>query len=149
SLPLTMASIFFALAVLVTHPGQMTWIKLALAGLAVGFSIAEGFDNGAIFSLYVAAFVVFDSWVSNGERPVQRLTKGAIGVIVVAVFAAFMAAQALSTLIGTQVKGIAGTQQDAETREAHWNGATMWSLPKIETLRVIIPGLFGYRMDTQ
>ena len=23
----------------------------------------------------------------------------------------------------------------------------MWSLPKVETLRVIIPGLFGYRMD--
>src|SRR5205807_2582803 len=55
---------------------------------------------------------------------------------------------ALATLIGTQIKGIAGMNQDAETKREHWDAATMWSLPKLETLRVIIPGLFGYRMDT-
>jgi hypothetical protein len=38
--------------------------------------------------------------------------------------------------------------QDEATKEARWNEATQWSLPKLETLRVIIPGLFGYRMDT-
>src|ERR1051325_1883409 len=39
-------------------------------------------------------------------------------------------------------------QQDPQTKRQHWDAATMWSLPKIETLRVISPGLFGYRMDT-
>ena len=30
----------------------------------------------------------------------------------------------------------------------HWDWATQWSLPKKETLGLIIPGVFGYKMDT-
>ncbi len=63
SLTLCMASIFLALAALVSRPGQLTWLKAALAGLAVGFSNTEGFDNCAIFSLYISAFCLFQSWV--------------------------------------------------------------------------------------
>ncbi len=51
------------------------------------------------------------------------------------------------SLVGTQIKGIAGTSQDEQTKSAQWNGATMWSLPKLETLRLFIPGVFGYRLD--
>ncbi|MCI0534848.1 MAG: hypothetical protein L0Z50_06445 [Verrucomicrobiales bacterium] len=147
SLPLCMASIFLALAALVSRPGRMTWGKAALAGLAVGFSITEGFDNGAIFSLYIAAFALCQSWVETEVRS-QKLLQGVVRVVVIAVFAAFMAAQAISTLVGTQIQGIVGTQQDAQTKQAHWDLATAGSLPKIEALRVVIPGLFGYRMDT-
>ncbi len=43
---------------------------------------------------------------------------------------------------------MAGTQQDAQTRQEHWDWATQWSLPKWETLSLVVPGLFGYRMDT-
>ena len=39
-------------------------------------------------------------------------------------------------------------EQDSATKEKQWNFATQWSLSKAETLRVLIPGLFGYRMDT-
>src|SRR5208282_4510819 len=35
-----------------------------------------------------------------------------------------------------------------EAKAAHWDFATQWSLPKTETLGIIVPGLFGYRMDT-
>ena len=35
-----------------------------------------------------------------------------------------------------------------QTRQPHWDWATQWSLPKIETFGIIVPGLFGYRMDT-
>ncbi len=38
-------------------------------------------------------------------------------------------------------------QSDAD-KAAHWDYATQWSLPKIETFGIIVPGLFGYRMDT-
>ncbi|MSU62671.1 MAG: hypothetical protein EXS31_09785 [Pedosphaera sp.] len=148
SLTLTMASTFAALAALTAHPGKFLWLKLALGGLAVGFSITEGFDNGAISSLYVAAFVGFQTWTESKGSAAQKLVQSALRISVVAVFAALMAAQALSTLIGTQVKGIVGTQQDSQSKQLNWDKATMWSLPKIETLRVIIPGLFGYRMDT-
>lgn len=142
-----MAAIFTALGIVAPGLRRQSWALLALAGLCVGFAVMEGYDTGAILSLYVAAFVLFQAWVEGGTG-VQRLARGGARVAIVALLAAFMAAQALTTLIGTQVKGIVGTQQDQRTKEQRWNEATMWSLPKIETLRLIIPGLFGYRMDT-
>ena len=39
-----------------------------------------------------------------------------------------------------------GMAQDEATKKQRWDEATRWSLPKAETLRLIIPGLFGYRM---
>jgi hypothetical protein len=144
---ISIAAIFAALAVLTPlRPGK-TWVQLCLAGFFVGLAIMEGYDVGAILSLFVAAFVVFQAWTAEGSAG-RKLLKGSIRVAVVAMCAAFISAHALATLIGTQVKGIAGAQQDATTRDQRWDEATMWSLPKIETLRVIIPGLFGYRMDT-
>lgn len=67
---------------------------------------------------------------------------------VVAICAAVVATQALSGLIGTQIKGVVGTAQDARTRQGRWDFATQWSLPKREALGLIVPGLFGYRIDT-
>jgi hypothetical protein len=113
--------------------------------MAIGFAVVEAFDVGAIYSLYVAAFGIFLAFnrVGTPER-----VKGMLMVGVVAVAAGSLAAQALTTLIGTQVKGVVGMEQDAATKEKRWDEATAWSLPKQETLRVIIPGLFGYRMDS-
>ena len=37
-------------------------------------------------------------------------------------------------------------EQDTTTKEARWDKATQWSLPKVETLRLVSPGLFGYRL---
>jgi hypothetical protein len=66
----------------------------------------------------------------------------------VAVFAGFIATQTIVTLIGFSITGIVGTGQDEKTKAAHWDYVTQWSLPKIETFGIIVPGLFGYRMDT-
>ena len=66
SLPLTVAAAFFAFAALASDAvGWAWWLKAALAGFALGMGIMEGYDNGAIFSLYVAAFALFQ--VLNGE----------------------------------------------------------------------------------
>ena len=147
SLPLTMGAAFFAFAALAGESPRGRWLRVALAGFALGMAIMEGYDNGAIFSLYVAAFVLFQALTNAG--PVERrLASGAIRVGLVAICAACLSAHALSTLIGTQIKGIVGTQQDTKTKEQRWDEATRWSLPKIETLRVVVPGMFGYRMDT-
>ena len=145
SLTLCIAFSFFALAALSAGRSAVWFI---LGGLAVGMGIMEGFDSGAIMSLYVAAFVLFRAWVERTKDPGRALGSGIVRVAIVAIFAAFMAAQALSTLIGTQITGISGTQQADAAKEERWDFATQWSLPKIETLRVIIPGLYGYRMDT-
>jgi hypothetical protein len=70
-------------------------------------------------------------------------------VALIAIFSALTAAHTLSSLVGTQVKGIVGMAQDKASKERRWIEATQWSLPKKEVLRILIPGIFGYRMDTK
>lgn len=142
---LSVAGTFLALAALVTPATGHAWLKALLAGACVGLGVMEGYDSGAILSLYVAAFVVFSWWGQRGSVG-QRLGAGILHTALVAAAAAFVAAQALTTLVGTQIQGVAGMQQDTQTRQQRWDEATTWSLPKIETLRTVIPGLFGYRM---
>ncbi|MDB6037134.1 MAG: hypothetical protein JWM99_975 [Verrucomicrobiales bacterium] len=147
--PITVAiaASFAAMGMIASDYRKRTWMRYCLAGACVGMGVMEGYDVGAILSLYVAAFVLFQAWIDHKSGP-KTATKGAFRLALVAVFAALLAASALSTLIGTQIKGIVGTQQDTESKEQRWNEATLWSLPRIEALRVIIPGVFGYRMDT-
>ena len=145
---LCVAAVFGALAGIESSRRGLAWAKLPLAGLSLGIAIMEGADNGAIFSLYVAAYGIWVALSSEGA-PAKKLVTGAVQVAVVAVFAGFMATQALIGLLGV-AKGVATTQEaQQQSKEQAWDLATAWSLPKVETLRVIIPGLFGYRMDTE
>ncbi len=130
---------------LLAGSGSRPWAKVVLAGLAVGIGVMEAYDVGALFSLFVAAFVVYQAiFMSEGCAPVNA-GRGVAQVAVVAVFAAFISAQALTGLIGTQVIGVAGAQQDKDTKEKVWPMMTEWSLPKAEALQVFVPGIFGYR----
>jgi hypothetical protein len=140
--------IFLALAAISSSLRNRFLPKLILAGLATGMAIMEGYDIGAIFSLYVAAYTAFMCWRRPGPLGV-RLGRTAGSVALVALCAALIAAHGLVTLIGTQIKGIASMDGKQQSTEQRWKFATQWSLPKIETLRLIIPGLFGYRMDTE
>lgn len=147
TITLSVAFTFLALAVLGPPSGTRMWLRTALAGLAVGLAVMEGFDVGAILSLYMAAFVLFHS-VQGAYRSSGAWFKGAGRLALLAGMAAFIAAQALDVLVSTQIKGVVGMGQDDRSKTERWDQATMWSLPKAETFRVIIPGLFGYRMDT-
>lgn len=148
TLTLAVGWTFLAIAALSTTT-QRWWLRAVLAGFATGMAVTEGFDQGAILSLFVAGYALYRGWEDGAARPAaKRWAASALQTAVVAVAAAVIAAQALSVLIGTQVQGIAGMAQDQRTRIQRWDEATYWSLPKIETLRVVIPGLFGYRMDT-
>ncbi|MGA9779732.1 MAG: hypothetical protein ACLPRE_05865 [Limisphaerales bacterium] len=142
---------FLALALIVssspTTPRFVRWVRLALAGFAVGINVVEAADIGAIFSLFVAAFALFQSLVEDGT-PVKKIGRGVARITVIAAFAAFFAYQTVVSLVGTQIEGIVGTQQNTEAKAQHWDWATEWSLPKIEALGMAVPGLFGYRMDT-
>lgn len=144
---ITVGMTFFALAALLDTSSPRRWLRVALAGLAVGMGVTEGADIGAIFSIYVAVFVIYQAWMSDGP-PLRKLVSGCGRVTLVAIFAAFMAAQTISVLVATQIQGVVGTRQDSETKEQRWDFATQWSLPKTETLSLFVPGLFGYRMDT-
>ena len=57
--PLTIGLSFFALAALVDTSSRLRWLRVAVAGLTVGMGVMEGADIGAIFSVYVAAFMMY------------------------------------------------------------------------------------------
>jgi hypothetical protein len=126
--------------------GWRCYVRTLLAGFSVGYCVMEGADVGAIFSLYVAAHF---GWLAvsagGGARSmVRRLSL----IALVVVCAGWVAAHALSTLIGTQIVGVAGMSQKEETKAQRWEFATWGSYPKLETIRFAVPGIFGYRMDT-
>ena len=113
-----------------------------LAGLATGMAVMEGADNGMIFSLFIAAFALFVSLLGNGSH-LKKIFRGVAMIAVVAVFAGIIAFQTVQALVGTQIVGIVGMEQTPESKEKRWHEATQWSLPKIEMLRVIVPGFLA------
>src|SRR5487761_2176589 len=123
-------------------------IAIGMDFFALGLNVMEAADIGAIFSLFIAAFVFFRALNEGNAPALQKIGSGILRTAVVAVFAGLIALQTVTALIGSSITGITGTGQDAETKEHHWDWATQWSLPKAETLSIIIPGLFGYKMDT-
>jgi hypothetical protein len=143
---------FLALALVVANtagtPWLTRWLRLALAGLCVGINVMEGADVGALYSIFIAAFVFFKSISDEDGTVLKKSVRGIGGVMIVAMFAGFIATQTVVSLVGTQIQGIAGTAQNSDTKAANWDKATQWSLPKIETFGLFVPGLFGYKMDT-
>jgi hypothetical protein len=150
--PMAVGMDFFALALVVSNtpqtPALTRWVRLALAGMAVGINVMEAADVGAILSLFVAAFVFYKALGEEGVPVLKKIGGGALRVAVLAIFAGFIATQTIQSLVGSAITGVVGTSQDKETKAAHWDFATQWSLPKKETLGLLVPGLFGYRMDT-
>jgi hypothetical protein len=143
----SMGSALLAIALLRSALTGRPMIKSLIAGWMVANGIMEAYDVGAIYSIYVAVIGFFVTLASTQWTAISA-AKSAGRIAVVAIFSAVCAYAAINTLIGTQVKGVAGMQQDEASKQVRWDEATMWSLPKAETLRVLIPGLFGYRMDT-
>ena len=138
---------FFSLAMLADTESRPQWLRLVLAGCAVGLGVIEGADIGALFSLLITAFLLFQTCAADG--PFLKMTaRGAVRLLLVVVCAGLLAAQTVSGLVNTSIKGVAGTSQDAQTKAQRWDWATQWSLPKCEALSLFVPGLFGYRMDT-
>jgi hypothetical protein len=136
--------IFLALAAICTRSIRQAWARAVLAGFAVGLSLMEGFDSGGILSIFVGLFILFREW--NQPSPVVKrgITAVAMAATVV-LFSLWIGADTLSSLFETQIKDAARTS--ASTPESkRWDFSTQWSLPKTESLRLIAPGLFGYRL---
>ena len=154
---LTFATTFLAAAFIMRALKSRPWANLTLAGLCVGLGLMEGYDIGALYSLYIAAFILFGFTIKPLECDKrttlgQAAGRGLAGIAIVALAAGLTASQTLSTLVGTQLQNSTGELQTPEQRaaakERQWTFLTQWSLPKMETLRIVIPGLYGYRLDT-
>jgi hypothetical protein len=139
---------FLALAALTGRRGPY-WIRLVLAGFAVGMGVIESADIGALYSLVVAAWVLYQGWAEGNGGLVKRVMRGGWRLAVVGLCAGIIASQTIVTLVSTQIVGIAGAEQTVESKAERWDWATQWSLPKKEALGIAAPGIFGYRMDRQ
>jgi hypothetical protein len=143
---------FLALALIeantIKTPRLTRWVRIALAGLCVGLNVIEAADIGALYSILIAGFVLFKSLAESEGSITAKTLRGIGRVTVIAIFAGILATQTIVALVTTQIQGVAGTRQDAESKAANWDFATQWSLPKTETLAIFVPGLFGYKMDT-
>ncbi len=140
------AMVFVALGIVVSPDIRQLWIKGVLAGLSVGMVVMEGFDVGAIFSIYVGIFVAFYFLTAEPSLAKGALKAVGAGTLVV-ICAVFISASTLYTLVGTQLAGtVSGGQNDRDS-EARWDFTVQWSIPKLESFRVFIPGLFGYRLQ--
>jgi hypothetical protein len=139
---------YFALGFLADTTGRKRWVSVILGGLAVGLGVVEAFDIGALFSLFIATFVVYQAlFLREGGGMSARFGTGGARLALVGIFAAFIAVHSLTDLVGTQISQVAGMAQDAETRAERWNAVTYSSQPKSELLSVAVPGLFGFRTD--
>ncbi len=145
---ITIGFSMLAMAAMSEHALLRRLPLICLAGLCVGGTVVEGADIGALFSMFVALFVVYQSYASSGVVTGKGIATGVGRVAVVAVFAGIMAVQTVTALVEIQIKGVAGIGQDAQSKEQRWDWATQWSLPKSEALGFVVPGVFGYRMDT-
>lgn len=145
---LNLAFVLMALGLLqgVKGNGWRTWCQVLLAGFCVGLNVMEGADVGAIFSLYVAAFVIWQAWVNGGSR--ASLLHGSLRLSVVALAAGWIASHGLFSLISTQIVGVSQPAGLANSAEAQWQFATSFSFPPSEVIRFFVPGILGYRMDT-
>lgn len=143
---LTIAMFFLAMAALLDTTSKLRWLRLVLAGLAVGMGVTEGADVGAIFSLYIGAFILYQAWTAEGSMLIN-LAKGLGRLIIVAGCALTLSAQTVYSLINTEEGVAVSTQHLVQSDATRWQWATQWSLPKTEALALVVPGLFGYRMD--
>ncbi len=145
--PVAFGMNFLALGALADTTSSRRWLRVMLAGFAVGLGVTEAYDIGALFSLFTGAYVFAQSLANDGLTakaiPVAFGRLGLVGIC-----AGFISAAALMTLVGTQIKGVAGTEQNAESKAARWGFATQYSIPKKEALGIAVPGLFGFRHDT-
>src|SRR3954471_885035 len=126
---LCLGSIFFGLAAFeASKRRRWPWLFVILGGLAVGMAVTEGADNGAIYSLFLAAYVAYSTWQERG-RTVRSAVTGVLAVALIALFAALLAAESMGYLIPMNVMPGARAEATAESKQRAWDFATQWSLP--------------------
>lgn len=131
---------YLAIAALADERPRRRWLRVLIAGATLGLAISDGADVGAIFSLCVAAFIVYQAFIAKGSSLPVRLSKGVITTAVVAVASALVAFHTINSLVGTQIKGVSGMKAEERSSQERWDWATQWSLPKKEILSVAVPG---------
>ena len=161
---LAAAFFFFAISVWKSAKTFGVWGSSILSGLCLGICVMEGFDVGIILSMLFALFVAWEMFepksenniIESGDNPEQENNKkfplskikpSLIRLCVTTGFSILVAMQTVFSLFSTQIQGVSILERN-DSNQSKWEWATQWSLPINETVRLFVPGYFGYRMDT-
>jgi hypothetical protein len=170
SVVVTIGATFVAIGLVASPRFRRQWTTYIFAGFAIGMGVMEGYDVGALYSVCLAALIFYltimerilpDSSLatktSDGEKsaalsgsnqkPAIASTafKTIARVAIVGICAGIVAAHSVSSLVSTQIKGVAGVGEEKQSEAERWSFATQWSMPKREALAILIPGVFGFR----
>src|ERR1019366_5536792 len=118
--------IFIALGILVSPVIRSLWLKGVLAGLATGMAVMEGFDVGAILSIYVGIFLAFLYLTAKEEPLARRAGKTLLVGGLVVVSAVLISLSTIYTLVVTQISGTTGGGQSESDQLARWQFTTQW-----------------------
>jgi hypothetical protein len=144
----TMASVFLALAAIHASRPKISLLRYLLAGFAIGHSVLEGFDVGALYSIGFGLYVVYLKWTQSEAGPQGVQYRPWSSWLSSSWLPAGWHLKDSSPLIGTQLSGAAKPDAaDPMAKEAQWNFATQWSMPINETIRLFIPGVFRLPHD--
>lgn len=153
---LSAAFVFFALS---TWRLRKQWGNVPaslVTGLCLGLCVMEGFDVGILLCILFAITVIWDLFDTEKKKTEKRTSlvslnpdwkKSVLWFGIATLFSMFVAMQTVSSLFSTQVQGVAVLEEN-NSNQSKWDWATQWSLPISETIRLVVPGYFGYRMDT-
>jgi hypothetical protein len=113
------------------------------SGVCAGIGISGQFDVGVIIALCMFAWLVF---LIVHTRAQGRWAVLAIGLVLAAAAGFVFMLPQLYYVIGLAgaAEGAGGVAADTRTALEKWSWATQWSLPKMETLSLLVPGFFGY-----
>ncbi|MEO6181737.1 MAG: hypothetical protein ABIP76_01230, partial [Verrucomicrobiota bacterium] len=135
---------FFMVALALIHQGRNRAKDLVGIGLCSGMCVNEGIDVGVIFTILIGIYFVFRNWSFSPKALLHTAMQ--FGVIVV--LALFVSANWVSSLMETYISGVVKEKVTEQEKREQWFFTTQWSLPKKEVATLLVPGLFGYRMDT-
>ena len=135
------AFLLFTLWLLTIAIQKRSLLAFLWCGICGGIGVGAALDTGFIVSVCLAAWAVLLVWQTRGDARWGRL---AAGFAVAAVAAFIYSSSMVVSLLGLANQGQGSIAQEQRSAEEQWNWATQWSLPKAETLTLIMPGFFGF-----
>ncbi|MCG8454728.1 MAG: hypothetical protein MI919_00495, partial [Holophagales bacterium] len=115
------------------------WLGYLVAGGLLGLAVTQTPDVGAFFALALAVYLLIGQPFPGTDGTVWR--RRLLGLALVVLASVGTSWQTVSKMVDTQVAG-AGPVTAGEP-DAAWRWATQWSLPKSETLSLVLADFHG------
>ncbi|MEP6663766.1 MAG: hypothetical protein ABJC04_08890, partial [Verrucomicrobiota bacterium] len=139
------ALFFLVLALGLIYQRKYTVKHIVGIGICAGMCVNEGIDVGAIFAIVIGIYFIYCNWTLS----VKNIFRPALQLIAIVILALLVSSNWAASLIQTNIQGVAKEKATAQEEQEKWAFMTQWSLPKKEAATLLVPGLFGYRMDTR